>query len=92
MDIYYFKADWCGPCQYFGPMVEEVAQDYPEMRIIKMDMDQPDAQLEGMKKNITSIPALVGCDSRIVGATNETKLREWFTQQREVYNSQLVCR
>ncbi|MEY2938661.1 MAG: hypothetical protein RL062_1250 [Bacteroidota bacterium] len=36
-----FFATWCGPCQYQGPILEEVASDLgDQVRIIKIDVDK----------------------------------------------------
>ena len=32
-----FWAQWCGPCQNMGPIVEEIADEYPDIRVCKLD-------------------------------------------------------
>ena len=34
-----FWAQWCGPCQNMGPIVEEIADEYPDIRVCKLDID-----------------------------------------------------
>lgn len=35
-----FYADWCGPCQRLAPILEELAAETPEARIVKVNVDQ----------------------------------------------------
>ena len=34
-----FFADWCGPCKMLGPVVEEVANEYPDIEFAKVNVD-----------------------------------------------------
>ena len=62
-----FWAEWCGPCQSMGPIIEELAQEIPEtkLKIGKMNVDQN--QETPMRHNIMSIPTfLVFKDGQVV--------------------------
>lgn len=51
-----FYADWCGPCRMLSPVLEELAREHPEVRIVKINVDNsPNAAAE---YNIEAIPAL----------------------------------
>jgi thioredoxin 1 len=60
-----FYADWCGPCRILGPVLEEVAQETPNAKIVKIDVDD-NPQLAG-RYGVSSIPnLLVFKDGRVV--------------------------
>lgn len=33
-----FYATWCGPCKMLAPVLEEVASDRDELKVVKMDI------------------------------------------------------
>jgi len=35
-----FFATWCGPCSMLSPIVEKLAQSHPEVKVLKVDVDQ----------------------------------------------------
>ena len=34
-----FYAEWCGPCKKLTPLLEEFAQEHPEVRVVKVNVD-----------------------------------------------------
>jgi thioredoxin 1 len=34
-----FYAEWCGPCKRLTPLLEEFAQEHPEVRVVKVNVD-----------------------------------------------------
>lgn len=51
-----FWAVWCGPCNMLSPVVEEVAEEHPEIKVGKVNTDQ---QMGLARKfGISAIPAL----------------------------------
>ena len=53
-----FFADWCGPCQMMGPIIEEVAKEIEgRARVGKLNVDE-NAQT-AQRFSIMSIPTLI---------------------------------
>ena len=52
-----FYATWCGPCQMESPIVDEIAEEYPQYTVGKIDVDEQ-GEL-AMKFSVVSIPTLV---------------------------------
>jgi thioredoxin 1 len=51
-----FYADWCSPCRRLAPVLEELARETPEARIVKVNVDtSPDLATE---YGVDSIPSL----------------------------------
>lgn len=52
-----FYADWCGPCQMLGPILDQLSKDYKEAVIVKVDVDSN--QNLAAKFGIRSIPTMI---------------------------------
>ncbi len=53
-----FFAEWCGPCQMQGPIIDEIEKSYKGKVIVgKVDID--DSQKIAENYNVMSIPTLV---------------------------------
>lgn len=54
-----FWAPWCGPCQMMAPVLEELAQEFDaQLKIVKVDTEQPENQNLAYQYQIQSIPNL----------------------------------
>lgn len=51
-----FYADWCGPCKMLGPILEDVAQALPDLKVVKINTD--DAQSLSQEYGVMSIPTV----------------------------------
>jgi thioredoxin 1 len=61
-----FYADWCGPCRMVSPVLEELARETNNARIVKVDVDENPALAS--RYGISSIPNLkVFQDGKVVG-------------------------
>ena len=50
-------APWCGPCQYFGPVYEEISEKYDDIVFAKVNTQEE--QEIAAQFNIRSIPTLM---------------------------------
>jgi len=51
-----FYADWCGPCKMLLPVLDELASEMKEAKIVKVNVD--DAKELAAEYKVTSIPNL----------------------------------
>ena len=51
-----FYADWCGPCQMVAPIVSEIASEYPEYVVGKVNVDEEMELAQAF--SVVSIPML----------------------------------
>lgn len=52
-----FWAGWCGPCKMLSPIVEQIAEEHPEVKVCKVNIDE-EASL-AMDYKVMSIPTLL---------------------------------
>ena len=52
-----FWAPWCGPCRVVAPVLEEIAGERPELKLVKLNIDEN--QQTAMNFHILSIPTMV---------------------------------
>lgn len=52
-----FYADWCGPCRMVSPIVDEIANERPDIIVGKINVDES-PELAGAF-DVVSIPTLV---------------------------------
>ncbi len=61
-----FWATWCGPCRMIAPVVEEIANENPDIVVGKVNVDDEEAL--AVQFGIVSIPTLVAIkDGKITG-------------------------
>lgn len=71
-----FWAPWCGPCRIVSPIIEQVAESFPEILVAKCDIDAVNVPED---LQIMSIPAIIRFksgneDARVIGALPKTAL------------------
>ena len=52
-----FWAPWCGPCRVVAPVLEEIADERDNLRIVKLNIDEN--QQTAMNYQILAIPTMV---------------------------------
>ena len=52
-----FWAAWCGPCKMMSPVIDKLAEDHPEIKVAKINIDE---EMElAQKYGVMSIPTVV---------------------------------
>lgn len=70
-----FWAPWCGPCRMVVPIVEEIAEERPDIKVGKVNVDEQ-SELAG-QFGIMSIPTLVVIkDGKIINQSMGAKPKE----------------
>ena len=52
-----FWASWCGPCKMIAPEVQQIADEHPEIKVCKINVDE-EGELS-IKYGVMSIPTLM---------------------------------
>ena len=74
-----FFATWCGPCKMLSPILEQVANDNPDVKVVKVDVDEEPALAQHF--GVMSIPTLVvfkdgQAVSQSVGGKSKAQIEE----------------
>ena len=75
-----FYADWCGPCQMISREIKEIAKQYKDLTIYKVNIDEfPEMAME---YDVLSIPTLLfikdnEIKDEVIGYKNKKKLTQF---------------
>jgi thioredoxin 1 len=72
-----FWAPWCGPCRMVAPVLEEIAGERDDLRIVKLNVD--DNQQTAAQFQVMSIPTMIlfrhgQVATKIIGAKRKPQL------------------
>ena len=73
-----FWAAWCGPCRVIAPILEEIAADRDDLRIVKLNIDEN--QETPVSLGIMAIPTMIlfrnGTEAKRITGTKPRKRLE----------------
>ena len=84
-NVFYFTADWCGPCKKTKPVVEDMKKEGFEFQIIDADYEQ----LLVKRFQVKSIPTFILLEdgkeiNRITGAKTRKELEDFINYEKIV--------
>ena len=83
-----FWASWCGPCQMFGPIFENVSDDVKDVDFVKFEIDDVNRRTPA-KFGIRSIPSVLAFKNGELkeartGLMDEETLVQWIKELKAV--------
>ena len=78
-----FWAEWCGPCRMVAPVLDEIAEQKPDVTIAKLNVDEH--QELAMQYGVQSIPTFIlfkggEAADRILGAMPKAAFEEFLSR------------
>ncbi len=52
-----FWAEWCGPCHAIAPVLDQIAHEHSELKVVKLNIDEEPAIAQ--RYGVMSIPTLI---------------------------------
>lgn len=63
-----FWATWCGPCRMLAPVLAEIAEEHPEIKVCKVNVDEEPELASAFQ--VSSIPMVVAMKDGKVANTS----------------------
>lgn len=72
-----FYATWCEPCQTFAPTIEEFANEYKDIKVVKIDIDKCKELVD--KYEIQALPTIIVIEkgneiNRLTGVSSKDRI------------------
>ncbi|MCR4875239.1 MAG: thioredoxin [Clostridia bacterium] len=74
-----FNAQWCGPCKMLKPIIDSIADERKDIKVVSIDIDEEDELAE--KYEVFSIPCVV-----VFKNGEEVKRSVGFKQKQDILN------
>ena len=74
-----FNAQWCGPCKMLKPIIDSIAEERKDVKVVSIDIDEEDELAE--KYEVFSIPCVV-----VFKNGEEVNRSVGFKQQQDILN------
>ena len=80
-----FNAEWCGPCRMLKPVLEEIASEVQDYKVVSINIDDSDSL--AAEYDVSSIPCLVvfkdGKEvSRNIGFKPKAMIEDWLGEEK----------
>ena len=74
-----FWAPWCGPCRVVGPVLEEIAAEHDDIKVVKLNVD--DNPITSAQFQVLSIPTMIlfkngAAAKKLIGAMPKRRIVE----------------
>lgn len=78
-----FWASWCGPCRMVSPIVDQIADENPDIKVCKVNVDEQNELASSF--GVMSIPTLVAFKdgkeiTRTIGAAPKASILKMFNK------------
>ena len=78
-----FWASWCGPCRMVSPIVDQIADENPDIKVCKVNVDEQNELASSF--GVMSIPTLVAFKdgkeiTRTIGAVPKASILKMFNK------------
>ncbi|MFV0287889.1 MAG: thioredoxin [Mycoplasmatales bacterium] len=75
-----FYADWCGPCKMLEPILDELAKEIEDLKVVKVDVDE--YQEIASEYDVMSMPTMLlfkegKLIDQKIGLTTKEDLQTW---------------
>lgn len=79
-----FWAPWCGPCRMVSPIIDDIAEEHPDIKVGKINIDE---QMELANQfKIMTIPTIMVLDKgQIVNRTSGTKTKKQILELLQIH-------
>ena len=79
--LYYISADWCGPCQQFGPIMDQASSQGVQVQKVNVDYEPAIAT----RFNVRSVPTVILVENgkekaRFVGPRSLKQVIDFYNQ------------
>lgn len=78
-----FWASWCGPCRMVSPIIDQIADENPDIKVCKVNVDEQNELASSF--GVMSIPTLVALKdgkeiTRTIGAVPKSSILKMFNK------------
>ena len=72
-----FYADWCGPCKMMSPVIDQISEEVPDVKVCKLNVDN--AQDIASEYDVMSIPTIMIFENgevkqKFIGVTSKDEI------------------